>query len=1202
MGKRLLLLATVLFFGIGCLFSAYGQVNVVTKAGSGGSITESEGVCTVTPDQDYRIHTVFINDSVCRSIAPLGAETVFTLTDPGDYTVTATFLPVSEVDVWDGTMEGMPTQLQGSGTAADPYQINSCKDWIFLSEQPELFMGRNEFILTKHLDFNNQATPIVGHKGKWNNVSDVNEPFIGFFNGNNKTFININILNETANNVPTGLFGSISGNASERYNSVICNLGIVSGIVNSSNNVMGGIVGSIEGVSAADFLGSKTYAFAGSIFNCYNHATINKKREETGGIFGRRNGTSSYLHQDVMLANCYNRGKASNGIGGKSDNSNTEYPCYSIYNSGDIYEGNYYYKLVREGTVLNSYYDTSYAGGKFTSISFGMSTKDMCTQRMVDLLNAAPNAPYYNQKAWVIDPEGIINAGKPYLNNAYRVYSATGEKIFIPAAGYHPNLAYEGDSYRFMALVSGTIQVNGETVTPDAEGYYTVENVSGKLEISCDDAQPANISVWDGQSMEEIKVGDGSPENPYQISNAAQFIWVAMNMKDTESSPKTSDSFILTTDIDFNGFYHPFLISQGSVGFSGTFDGQGHKFFNLRIKNKYYHVSTGNDSNLGIFGKIVGVNGQPDCVVKNISIESGSIYGNRNLGGIAGYCSSAGSTKVILENNVVKNILIRTASASSTDYGPYTGLIVGQVQHSNCTLKNNYGFGKYLWSFSDGTDEPEGIMPKSHLSGALIGFITNSKPLLNNNYVVFYGAPDQLFHGDKNGGVSENSANNYYLGTDPTYGKTEAELQSQAMVDLLNNGQRKVWTRDDNLNNGFPIFNKTYAVSLPTIENGRFEPVELCETDVAYEGDSYLFRLVPVDSMKPGEEFKVLVNGDEVTANQDSIYVVENVQEAFTVTYEGTLVIKTFVPELIFNDTEGSITSSPAEVTYGEDVTFTITPVTGYEVNTVTVNVYVVDILENTLTVTDVTDYLTIEVTFKKQTFDIIPLAGIGGTIELAEGSVNPVTYGESATFNFVPEEGYLVKQVKVDDEEKGSLVSYTFENVKETHTLEVVFEKQTFEITVSSNEGGEIELADGSVNPVTYGESVTFNFVPEEGYLIKQVKVDGEDKGILKYYTFENVKATHTLEVVFEEDQSGLSGVNEDTVSVLYRNGTLTLDGRGTIIDKVAVFSLSGALLHEQVVGGEMITISIDIPTPTIVVIVEIDGQRKVFKKVNDR
>ncbi len=47
-------------------------------------------------------------------------------------------------------------------------------------------------------------------------------------------------------------------------------------------------------------------------------------------------------------------------------------------------------------------------------------------------------------------------------------------------------------------------------------------------------------------------------------------------------------------------------------------------------------------------------------------------------------------------------------------------------------------------------------------------------------------------------------------------------------------------------------------------------------------------------------------------------------------------------------------------------------------------------------------------------------------------------------------------------------------------------------------------------------GEDQTFTITPDKGYAVANVKIDGKSIGAVKSYTFENVRRTHTIEVIF--------------------------------------------------------------------------------------
>lgn len=72
--------------------------------------------------------------------------------------------------------------------------------------------------------------------------------------------------------------------------------------------------------------------------------------------------------------------------------------------------------------------------------------------------------------------------------------------------------------------------------------------------------------------------------------------------------------------------------------------------------------------------------------------------------------------------------------------------------------------------------------------------------------------------------------------------------------------------------------------------------------------------------------------------------------------------------------------------------------------------------------------------------YTIKATAGAGGSIS-PSGNVS-VREGRDQTFTITPDKDYAVAKVKIDGKSIGAVKSYTFENVRRTHTIEVIFMK----------------------------------------------------------------------------------------------------------------------------------------------------------------
>ena len=87
-----------------------------------------------------------------------------------------------------------------------------------------------------------------------------------------------------------------------------------------------------------------------------------------------------------------------------------------------------------------------------------------------------------------------------------------------------------------------------------------------------------------------------------------------------------------------------------------------------------------------------------------------------------------------------------------------------------------------------------------------------------------------------------------------------------------------------------------------------------------------------------------------------------------------------------------------------------------------------------------------------------------------------------------------------------------------------------TYIIEATAGEGGSISPS-GKVS-VVRGEDAQFSIIPDEGYQVEDVLVDGESVGAVTGYLFENVTGKHTISVTFTEeagvadpDDTGVSG-----------------------------------------------------------------------------
>ena len=135
-------------------------------------------------------------------------------------------------------------------------------------------------------------------------------------------------------------------------------------------------------------------------------------------------------------------------------------------------------------------------------------------------------------------------------------------------------------------------------------------------------------------------------------------------------------------------------------------------------------------------------------------------------------------------------------------------------------------------------------------------------------------------------------------------------------------------------------------------------------------------------------------------------------------------------------------------------------------------------------------------------------------------GSVNPagkivVNYGSDLLLTFVPDYGYRIADVKVNNISSGAVTSYTLNNIKADQNVSVTFNLiPTYSISVDAGEGGLVSPS-GSV-VLFEGSDQSYEIIPDQDYRILDVVVDKQSLGAVNEFTFSNITSNHTLLVRF--------------------------------------------------------------------------------------
>ncbi len=379
----------------------------------------------------------------------------------------------------------------------------------------------------------------------------------------------------------------------------------------------------------------------------------------------------------------------------------------------------------------------------------------------------------------------------------YQGTQTSWNNIEINAEGNDPlinaniHYTYVQVSWNIDGETTVVVGVSGDAIvlpeTPVKEGYTFAGWIPEVPEVMLD-YDLEFIATW-----EEKQKGDGTAENPYQITDKYELDAVRNDL---------TAHYILMNDIefteadfaeggDFEGGFTP--IGSYDKSFTGVFDGNGKSLKNIRITIINY-------SGTDIKKKIGGLFGYGSAEIKNLNMEnltidntyygdSGYSYTNTNYlycGGIAGYnsgiisnCSVSGMISVIpicricniyvggvvgYGNEIIgcKNYASviadpRPELSGGTDskHGVTAGGISGSADR--ITLCANYGVVKALGGHS--------------YAGGISGVCSTVEFCFNTNYVAGTACENYSYYGGIVGSVGS-VVNCYNCGTLPSFGSS----------------------------------------------------------------------------------------------------------------------------------------------------------------------------------------------------------------------------------------------------------------------------------------------------------------------------------------------------------------------------------------------------------------------------------------------
>ncbi len=218
------------------------------------------------------------------------------------------------------------------------------------------------------------------------------------------------------------------------------------------------------------------------------------------------------------------------------------------------------------------------------------------------------------------------------------------------------------------------------------------------------------------------------------------------------------------------------------------------------------------------------------------------------------------------------------------------------------------------------------------------------------------------------------------------------------------------------------------------------------------------------------------------SGNHTDSVVVDGVNQGVVTTYPFTNVLADHSIAAYFSGTILTITASAGpngsispsgsvQVSSGSNQSFTITPNSGYHIDSILVDgAYAGN--TSPYNFANVTSNHTISAKFAINTYTITASSGIHGSISPAGAIV--VNSGASQTFTMTADTGYHIQNVLVDGTSRGAIGTFTFTNVVANHTISASFAADSLTITVQSNPAGRSVIIDG----ITYTSPKTVRWL----------------------------------------------------------------------------------------------------------------------------
>ncbi len=333
------------------------------------------------------------------------------------------------------------------------------------------------------------------------------------------------------------------------------------------------------------------------------------------------------------------------------------------------------------------------------------------------------------------------------------------------------------------------------------------------------------------------------------------------------------------------------------------------------------------------------------------------------------------------------------------------------------------------------------------------------------------------------------------------------------------------------------------AVNISTSENGNVSanPVN------AVEGSEVELNITP----NTGYELETLVvmyGGTPVTVTDNKF-----VMPAGNVTVSATF--KKINYTIIKSETTNGSFTVQETATYGESVTISVTPATGYELDQILVDGVALEVGETSFIMP--AHSVTITVTFKQVVYTIERTGtsdhGTHGTFEIQDTA----TYGEEVVITSNPEAGYEATYTVMCGETPIVVTDNKFTMPAGNVTISVSYTLASYTISVYESIEGNIENGSVSFDQTiaNMGDEITITVEPNDGYSLEAISVLYDVNNDGNYQTLIPAKTANENEYVFNMIAYDVKirawfGIKNSITANEATNGTVEITGVTSELD----------------------------------------------------